>query len=228
MKRFGGDKKYLYWGVTAFAVIACSIIFYLLLSRWPGVLQALSAFVHIIAPFIWGFAITYLLRPAMVFFERTVTNPLGDRLFKDDHRRSFGFGRAVAIILAELLMLFIVGALLWLILPQIYSSINSIVQNSQSYYETIVNWVTRTFEDYPELKNGVVSLLDSASDRLTQWATDTLLPQMTNLIGSITSGVYTFVRGIYYVAVGIIVSFYVLFPPLFPEGLTPGLSLIHI
>src|SRR5699024_4711767 len=60
-------------------------------------------------------------------------------------------------------------------------------------------------------KNGVVSLLDSASDRLTQWATDTLLPQMTNLIGSITSGVYTFVRGIYYVAVGIIVSFYVLF-----------------
>lgn len=211
MKRFGGDRKYLYWGVTAFAVIACSIIFYLLLSRWPGVLQALSAFVHIIAPFIWGFAITYLLRPAMVFFERTVTNPLGDRLFKDDHRRSFGFGRAVAIILAELLMLFIVGALLWLILPQIYSSINSIVQNSQSYYETIVNWVTRTFEDYPELKNGVVSLLDSASDRLTQWATDTLLPQMTNLIGSITSGVYTFVRGIYYVAVGIIVSFYVLF-----------------
>lgn len=39
MKRFGGDKKYLYWGVTAFAVIACSIIFYLLLSRWPGVLH---------------------------------------------------------------------------------------------------------------------------------------------------------------------------------------------
>ena len=50
----------------------------------------------------------------MVFFERTVTNPLGDRLFKDDHRRSFGFGRAVAIILAELLMLFIVGALLFM------------------------------------------------------------------------------------------------------------------
>ena len=211
MKRFGGDKKYLYWGLTAFAVIACSIAFYMLIARWGDVVKGFSAFVHIIAPFIWGFAITYLLRPAMVFFERTLTNPLGDRLFKNDHRRSFGFGRAAAIIIAELLMLLVIGALLWLILPQIYSSVNSIVQNSQSYYETIVNWVTRTFEDYPELKDGAVSLLNSASDQMTRWATDTLLPQMTNLIGSITSGIVTFVRGIYYIAVGIIVSFYLLF-----------------
>lgn len=36
MKRFDGDKKYLYWGLTAFAVIAASICFYLLLSRWGG------------------------------------------------------------------------------------------------------------------------------------------------------------------------------------------------
>ena len=40
MKRFGGDKKYLYWGLTAFAVIAASICFYLLLSRWAGVARA--------------------------------------------------------------------------------------------------------------------------------------------------------------------------------------------
>lgn len=134
MKRFGGDKKYLYWGVTAFAVIACSIVFYMLISRWPGVAKGLSALMHIIAPFIWGFAITYLLRPAMVFFEQNVTTPLGDRLFKANHRRAFGFSRAIAIVIAELLMLFIVGALLWLILPQIYLSINNIVSNSQSYF----------------------------------------------------------------------------------------------
>ena len=92
-------------------------------------------------------------------------------------------------------MLLVVGALLWLILPQIYSSVNSIVSNSQSYFETIEGWVTRTFEDYPELMAGVTSLLDSASGQLTQWATNTLLPQMTNIISSITSGVYTVVRG---------------------------------
>ena len=211
MKKFGGDKKYLYWGITAFAVIACSIVFYLLLSRWSGVAKGFSALMHVIAPFIWGFAITYLLRPAMVFFERNLTEPLGDRLFKNNHRRAFGFGRALAIVIVELLMICVVSALLWLILPQIYSSINSIVSNSQSYFETIEGWVTRTFEDYPELMESVTSLLDSASGQLTQWATNTLLPQMTNIISSITSGVYTFLRGIYYVAVGIIVSFYVLF-----------------
>lgn len=62
----------------------------------------------------------------MVFFEQNVTTPLGDRLFKANHRRAFGFSRAIAIVIAELLMLFIVGALLWLILPQIYLSINNI------------------------------------------------------------------------------------------------------
>lgn len=211
MKRFGGDKKYLYWGLTAFAVIAASICFYLLLSRWAGVARAFGALMHIVAPFIWGFAITYLLRPAMVFFERSLTTPFVDRIFKADHRRAFALSRALAIVIAELLMLLVVGALLWLILPQIYSSVNSIVSNSQSYFKTIEGWVTRTFEDYPELMAGVTSLLDSASGQLTQWATNTLLPQMTNIISSITSGVYTVVRGIYYVAVGIIVSFYVLF-----------------
>ena len=68
MKRFGGDKKYLYWGLTAFAVIAASICFYLLLSRWAGVARAFGALMHIVAPFIWGFAINSLLRPARVFF----------------------------------------------------------------------------------------------------------------------------------------------------------------
>ena len=35
MKRFRWDKKYLYWGVTAFLVIAAAILFYMLTGQPP-------------------------------------------------------------------------------------------------------------------------------------------------------------------------------------------------
>lgn len=126
MKRFGGDKKYLYWGVTAFAVIACSIVFYMLISRWPGVAKGLSALMHIIAPFIWGFAITYLLRPGDGILRAERDDPAGRQVIQGEPPAGLRFQPAIAIVIAELLMLFIVGALLWLILPQIYLSINNI------------------------------------------------------------------------------------------------------
>ena len=42
---FNWDKKYLYWGVTAFCVVACSILFYMALAYLPkvgGVLGSLA------------------------------------------------------------------------------------------------------------------------------------------------------------------------------------------
>ena len=45
MKNFRWDKKYLYWGITAFSVIVCSISFFWLLNKWSsftGVLACLS------------------------------------------------------------------------------------------------------------------------------------------------------------------------------------------
>lgn len=211
MKRFGGDKKYLYWGVTAFLVIASCILLYLLIQRWGDFSAGMTALLRILSPFVWGVVIAYLLRPMMRFYETWLLEPLGCRLFPKKESRVRAFSRVTGIILSEASLMLIVFFLLRLVLPQLYSSVESIVVNSESYYGTIVTWGSKLLEDYPQIEQTFVTVLGQTSDTIVQWIRDTLLPQMTGIITNITSGVYHFVRGIYYVSIGIIASVYMLY-----------------
>lgn len=211
MKKFGGDKKYLYWGITAFVVIACCILLYLIIINWSVFSTGVEKVLMILSPFIWGFVIAYLLRPMMGFFEKHLTGPLGSRLFRKRKHRAFIFGRLAALILSEAFMVLIIFLLLRMVLPQLYASIESIVVNSPDYYDKIVAWAGKLLSNYPQVNDTVVSLVGNMSDSLVEWIKTTILPQMTNLVTNITSGVYYFLRGVYYIVIGIIVSIYILF-----------------
>ena len=67
-RRFQWDKKYLYWGLTAFCVVAASILFFLLLTRLPDIGGALKKLASILSPFIWGLVITYLTMAQIMNF----------------------------------------------------------------------------------------------------------------------------------------------------------------
>ena len=62
-RRFRWDKKYLYWGITAFLVIAAALVFNMLLRSLPDLSSGWSKIMAILAPFVWGLVITYLLMP---------------------------------------------------------------------------------------------------------------------------------------------------------------------
>ena len=212
--KFRWDKKYLYWGITAFCVIACAIVFYMALNYLSGIWKALGTLMSILSPFVWGFVIAYLLRPFCRFFESRLFLPLGGKIFrksKKAEKHSRSFGRGMAVLLSELVLIAIVTALLWLIIPQLYSSIERIVLNSQTYYDTLVGFVEKFLKDYPEIESYLVSVMGDLSDALIKWAKDSLLPQMNIAVTSITSGVYYILKGIYNIIVGFIVSVYVLY-----------------
>jgi len=75
-RRFNWDKKYLYWGITAFCVIAASILFFMALNYIGTVSSLMSKLVTIFSPFIWGFVITYLLLPIVKRIESDMVRPL--------------------------------------------------------------------------------------------------------------------------------------------------------
>ena len=80
-KRFRWDKKYLYWGMTAFFVVAAAILFYMALNYISLLEGAIGSLVKILSPFIWGLVISYLLVPMMRSMERpTETDTPMDRL----------------------------------------------------------------------------------------------------------------------------------------------------
>ena len=103
--KFRWDKKYLYWGFTAFCVIAASVLFYLLITHFPDISGAMRKLGKILSPFIWGLVIAYLLSPLMQWMDRRLFLPLGRKLFKKTKKKGAGFARVFSILLSLLLCL---------------------------------------------------------------------------------------------------------------------------
>lgn len=210
-KHFRWDKKYLYWGVTAFAVIACAILFYMALNYIPMLGRAIGSLLTILSPFVWGLVISYLLNPLTKAMEKSAFSPLVASI---NRRRKKPLGkklaRGLSVFLSEIIMLAILTALVYLIIPQLYNSINMIVQNSNVYITNITNWVTRLLEDYPEIEQYASSLLGEVNQNLMNWLQNSVLPGLGDLVSNVTTGVYYAVKGVYNLIIGIIVSVYIL------------------
>ena len=213
-RHFRWDKKYLYWGITAFLVIAAAILFFMALNYLPTLTQAIRRFFNILSPFVWGLILSYLLAPLMRTLEKNAFRPLVGKLYQrlktDNPRRVSRLARGLSVLVSELVLIIIIAALIMLILPQLYSSIELIVQNSPTYASNLTNWVTNLLRDYPEIRQYITETLGNINNDVFGWVRDTLLPGLGNILSNVTTGVRYVVGGVYNVLIGIIVSVYFL------------------
>ena len=210
-RHFRWDKKYLHWGVTAFCVIACAILFYMALSYLGLLGRGLKSLARILSPFIWGLVIAYLLNPLVKILQKRVFGPLSRKLFAKS-RRSAGQGlaRGLSVFFSEVFMLAVITGLFFLIIPQLYSSIETFIVNSPAYIETMTNWITRMLTDFPEVRSYVTQLLGNINNDLMSWLQTTVLPGLGSLLSNVGTGVKYVLRAVYNLVIGLIVSVYVL------------------
>ena len=204
-RHFRWDKKYLYWGITAFLVISASVLFYMLLHHLPEISSTWNKIMTILAPFVWGLVIAYLLLPLTRALEKLFSSPK----MKRAHIKG-RFARFAAIIVSEIVLLIILTAFVLLILPQLYSSIETIVVNSPAYYAKVTDWLELRLEDHPEVEQYVSQALETLSNQLMDIVNNRLLPSMGSVLSSLTTGVFAALKGVYNLIVGIIVSIYLL------------------
>ncbi len=207
---FNWDKKYLYWGVTAFCVIACSILFYMALAYLPAIGKALKALGRILSPFIWGLIITYLLAPLYSGLYQGFFLPLTEKLSGKKKKGAPRLAKALSVLLAIIVFLAVITALVYLIIPQLYASVETIVNNSPGYVERLSQWSQTMLTNYPEVRDFVTEKFEEINTNLFTWIRDTILPGLGSFVSNITAGVYYFLRAVYNIVIGIIVSAYLL------------------
>ena len=61
--KFRWDNRYLHWGVTAFLVIAASMLFYYGIFHMKTLIVGIKTFLGIMAPIIYGVILAYILSP---------------------------------------------------------------------------------------------------------------------------------------------------------------------
>lgn len=190
-RSFRWEKKYLYWGVTAFCVIAACILFYLLLKWLPALGGFLSRIVGILSPFVWGLIISYLFAPMMKYLQKRMPKWL-------------------AVLICLLTFLLIIAALIYLIIPQLYSSLETIVTNSPSYIAALSDKIDNLFKNNQQLEEDIEALLGNVNTNLTDIIKNQIMPQLGGALSGITLGVVALLKGLYNLFVGIFVSVYIL------------------
>jgi len=213
LKGFRWDKNYLYWGITAFCVIVCGIIFFTALLGWRSIAAALGYVVNILMPFIYGLAVAYLLTPALKLLESRVFDRLGPRLYPKDPRKARSLTRGVSLAATIFLAVLVVGLLLLMLLPALFSSLERLLLNMSSYIsqaitltEGLVEWLHN-----PELEEMLVDVISQATEAFYNWVQTSFLPRINELIASLSTGVISVMRSIVNLLIGVVVSVYVMY-----------------
>lgn len=174
----GMQKKIL----TYSSIATIAILLYFLFSNFFTITSWLSSMFHLISPFIFGFAIAFLLNKPMMVIEAKL---LKKTPLKANHKRS------LAAVLAVILGILAVGLFLALLIPQLIDSVFSLMQNAPQYIEDFQVFINEMIVRYELDVNQITALFGEFDifNKLTTFFSDAL-PKMVTYSYQLTSGVF--------------------------------------
>ena len=204
------DNRYRRIGITAFLVIAASILFYYGIFHMKTLISGIHTFLGIIAPIIYGIVIAYLLDPIVRFLERKFFYPLYRRSGKMPKSRGRKLIRWSSAILSLIFFLVVIFALLMMILPQVIRSIVNLINNFSGYADVVEGWINSFIQSGHEVNQDMLDMLDQLYVKAQEYLTTNILPQMQNMLVNVTSGIINFVQFIKNFLIGAIIALYMM------------------
>ncbi len=208
--KFRWNKKYLYWGMTAFTVISASLLFYFLIFRMDVFFSGLKRLTNILMPVICGAIIAYLLIPVVNFQERKIYYILEDKRHLTLDKKHKKIIRYLCIALALIFAGLVIYSLLAMIMPSILESIISIINDSPRYVQNIRHWLESLLKDNPEWQTTVFDYLNRYSPKVESFLNREVLPQIKQILQSLTTGVFGTLVFIKNLLIGLIISIYLM------------------
>lgn len=208
--KFRWNKKYLYWGMTAFTVISASLLFYFLIFRMDVFFSGLKQITNILMPVICGGIIAYLLIPVVNFQERKIYQILEEKRHLVLDKKHKKIIRYICIAFALIFAGLVIYSLLAMIMPSILESIISIINDSPRYVQNIRHWLESLLKDNPEWQTAVFDYLNRYSPKVESFLNVEVLPQIKQILQSLTTGVFGTLVFIKNLLIGLIISVYLM------------------
>lgn len=180
------DKKTLRWIFGG--VIGC-IVLYWLLHETERVKTVIEFVKHIVSPFVVGAALAFILNVPMHGVEK--------RLMMISNQT---VRRALALVLTLVLIALVLYLVFLLLLPQVFETIQTLIQRLPVFFESIVVKANELLQDNPEVTDWVMENTDLES---VDWSSlienvvsvvgnsaSLLIRKAFSAIGSVSSGVF--------------------------------------
>lgn len=205
-------EPYIRAMLAGFGAIGLSVAFFFVIYNLPGLAGWVDKIMDILAAFVYGGVIAYLLRP--------MCNSYADMLEKVLPAKLKRAANSIAVILSMVTGILIVYALIIMIAPQLVDSIVTIWNAIPARLDELYNWAVGLVgeeEELLEYLNKINTSSDTLYAEVEKWVTESLMPQINSILGGVGnivtgvgSGVLKVLNFVLDFVIGIIVAVYLL------------------
>ncbi|MGN0132915.1 MAG: AI-2E family transporter [Lachnospiraceae bacterium] len=209
--KFRLDKKYLYWGITGFLVLAAAILFYYLLFHTGKMIDIIKSVFNVCTPIIYGMIMAYLLTPICSFFERKLLYPLYKAFHLDTEKlKTRRRIRTLAILLTMFLTIYMLYIFFSIVLKEVIASIQSIILQSSIYVNNLERLIENMLSSNKTIEEMATNLINTYSGELNDWLNNSVLPKANVIIKEVSLSVLGVAKVLWNLVIGLIISIYVL------------------
>ncbi len=217
--KFKPEKKYFHMGLTFFLTSIAIMLAYFLFFRIDSLKSGIASINKILAPVFYGFILAYLMTPLMNIIENKFVRVLFEKekwfsqsKNKDKHIRT------TSVVLTMLIVVLVIYLFFASVIPQLYMSIQNLISQYSVYTENLVNWLNSVMEKNPDFAKFLSTLIYSYSNEADDFLNDValpalktfLLPNVNDILSSLTASVVKVIMFIWNIIIGLVISIYVL------------------
>ena len=186
-------------------VVAVILVSYILaLIYWDNINVVLAKYVAVLSPFIYGFAIAYVLNPV---YKRCIL--AYKEVFCHKKQHSPKVIKAVSLIFTYIIAVLFLSLFFYIIIPQLWLSFERLVGRFPGYIEAVEDLLEIRIGDIPFLSSRLLGDVGTHEGGLVDWL-ETVYSAITEYTPKVISFVTGFATQIWNFVIGIIISIYML------------------
>ena len=179
--------------------VSLAAVFILVIFNYQHIFAGLRELWDVISPVVYGFVFAYILNLIMVMYE-------GFWFLETDNELLIRARRPVSILLALITVIIVIVLVLWLIIPQLISLVQTLLENLPLMVEYIQRWIEDLEEIYPQID----TLINNLNINWENIARDAA-SFANNILGSTFTTFQLLTSSLFRLVVILVVAIYALF-----------------
>ncbi len=198
------NRKYNTIAAYVLIIAAILISYILVIIYWQNISSVFASFLDTVSPFLYGFAIAYILNPIYKRCELFYRE-----LFCQKKKHSQRVIKVVSLLLTYIIALLFLTLFFYIIIPQLWQSFENLVGRFPGYIDAVEDMLEIRFADIPFLSGSLFGDVATHEGGLVDWL-ETIYSTITAYTPKLISFVTGLATHIWNFILGIIISIYML------------------
>lgn len=201
-------------------IVVVAVVLLAVVLNLGTVWNGIKVFLDILSPFIWGFAIAFILNIFMSFYENKFLKlskhkNKSKEIIKNQNvakhtdikeKKKKGITRPISILLSIITIIAVISIILILIIPQFVEVVSEFIRNVPYYLDSLKNFAIDTTQRVPEINNFIQSInIDTEALRngimnLSKDVLDITINQISSLFSNIVNFFIAIIFAVYILA----------------------------